>query len=231
MLIIGLVTVIYHLGTLNPLDPIFNQLFHTGALGNGGSTIFLIICGYWAIKVWDSYPLRERSTFLSLPADRSYHQLLHIAAGVLILVSVITVSWMAGAVFIEVVAPGRSWFTAPGYAGGAWPISLFGILNAYLYGSILALLFRKPEIWFVIIAPGFLFLLDLLFPQSGTGLLNRVVETVFWPPTGVFAGFGLPAIDPVTRALDVLPNFGVVLMWTVIWTAGVFLSTRIHREA
>ena len=64
-----------------------------------------------------------------------------------------TVFWLIGATVSEILAPGGSWFTSPEQSGWGWIISLFAILNAYMYGSVLALLFRKPEHWFVFWVP------------------------------------------------------------------------------
>jgi hypothetical protein len=227
---IGIITAIYHLGTVpgEVIGPI--QVFRHGALAIAGNIIFLVLCGYWAIRVWDGLTPRDRTVFLSLPADRSWHQALRVVAGALILVVVVSVSWMVGAAISEIVAPGGSWLTSPDQGGGAWPISFFAILNAYLYGSILALLFRKPEVWFVFIVPASVFTLSILNPRAGIPLVNDLTEVVFWFPTGLWSGLGLPTLDIDTGAFSILPDFIVVIMWTAILAGCVYLASRIHRE-
>ena len=231
LLLIGIVTAIYHLGTLNTdngIGPLI--VFRHGALGFAGSFIFMVLSGYWAIRVWDGFNIGDRSSFFSFPADRAYHRLFRVAAGALILIAVMTVFWLLGATVVEIIKPGYSWFTSPEQSGWAWTISLFGILNAYLYGSILALLFRKPEVWFVFWIPVSFIALNAVIPRLGIKALNVIIEAVFWYPTGMFSGFGFTSLTVETAAMDVLPDLPVVLMWTAIFAAGVFFIARIHRE-
>jgi len=227
---IGLVTAIYHLGTVTweatgPL-PVFQQ----GALGYAGCFVFLVICGYWAIRVWDGLGIGMRSAFFSYPAGRSYHMLLRVAAGALILISVVVVCWMLGAAISEILAPGGSWLTSPDQKGGAWPISFIGILNAYLYGSILAFLFRKPEVWFVFWVPVSVSVLSFLSPRLGIAILPKIFEAVFWYPTGMYTAFGFAMLDVETGTPNILPDLLVVLMWTLIFSAVLYFCSRIHRE-
>lgn len=231
LLLIGIVTAIYHLGTLNADNGIGAVIvFQHGALGSAGSFIFMVLSGYWAIRVWDGFNIGDRSIFFSFPADRAYHRLFRVAAGALILIAVMTVFWLFGATVTEIIKPGYSWFTSPEQSGWAWTISLFGILNAYLYGSILALLFRKPEVWFVFWIPVLFIALNAVLPRLGIKALTVIIEAVFWYPTGMYSGFGFSSLTVETAAMDVLPDLPVVLMWTVIFAAGVFFIARIHRE-
>ncbi|MFC1530365.1 hypothetical protein ACFL6R_06585 [Gemmatimonadota bacterium] len=231
LLAIGLITAVYHLGTVDPVEAGFARPFIEGALGNAGSLIFLVVCSYWAIRVWDGLrPGGDRSSFLSYPAGRSSHHLLRVAAGALLLVAVVSLSWMVGAVISEIAAPGRSWLTSPDMGGGAWPISLFAILNAYLYGSILAQLSRQPGLWFVFSLLASMLITGILLPLLDYVLLNKLILTVLFPPHGAFAGFGFPAFDIETETLISLPSLVAVLMWTAIFSVLLYLSSRIHRE-
>ncbi|MFC1500132.1 hypothetical protein ACFL6T_03835, partial [Candidatus Zixiibacteriota bacterium] len=108
LLIMGLVTVLGHLATLNAAkDDLFIRnllLFDaTGALSFPMQFILVLFGGFWAFRIWEGLHCGERTAFLSYPTGRATHQLLRIAAGAVIFIGVITFFWLLGATLTEII--------------------------------------------------------------------------------------------------------------------------------
>ena len=231
LLFMGLVILIYHLSTLFTaaskafLPEILP--FQDGALTLPGQFILVLFGAFWAFRIWEGLHGNDRSTFLSYPAGRVTHQFLRITAGSMVFIAVIAFFWLLGATMSEIFFPGYSWFSAPEYNGIGWIVTLFGVLNAYLYATILALLFRKPELWFLVWIPVAVSSLGYIFMRTGSDLLMNVVAVIFSSPYGAMTGFGLQSqLFPPDWEL---PALGVLFMWTCIYTCGLYLVARIHR--
>ncbi|MFC1629261.1 hypothetical protein ACFL3H_09160 [Gemmatimonadota bacterium] len=233
----GMVTVLGHLSTWNAAreDQFIRNLLlfdADGALSFPMQFIFVLFGGFWAFRIWEGLHSGERTVFLSYPAGRTKHQLLRITAGVIIFLCVIIFFWLLGATVTEIIAPGFSWFSAPQYSGFGWLISLFGILNAYLYATILSLIFRRPEIWFLFWIPISISLFMWGISRTGIDWLIDILKGILGWPLGVMGGFGFHS----SRSGELLgpynqnPDLGVVLIWTAIFTIGLYLVARIHRE-
>ncbi len=236
LLFMGMVTVLGHLATLNAAkDELFIRdllLFDaTGALSFPIQFILVLFGGFWAFRIWEGLHSGEKTAFHSYPTGRATHQLLRIAAGAVIFIGVITFFWLLGATITEIIVPGFSWFSAPQYSGSGWLISLFGVLNVYLYASILSLIFRRPEIWFLFWIPVSISLFMWGISLTGIDWLTDLLKGILGWPSGIMAGFGFGS----SRSGELVgpyyqnPDLGAVLMWTVICAAGILLVARIHR--
>ncbi|MFC1530366.1 hypothetical protein ACFL6R_06590 [Gemmatimonadota bacterium] len=237
-LFIGVVTFILHFGSVQGFLIRFAfwgtapghqlMLFNEGAIGSGLLWLFLLFSGFWAFRTWEIFNNGNRSSFLTYPADHSWHRLIRAAAGAAVFLALVASAWVLGATASEIFTPGRSWFTFPTSSGPGWIISVFGMLNVYLYATALSMLFRRPEIWFLVWIPVTILFLAGTFNLSGLeGALEVMQVTLGWP-FGVLAGFGFPESNSASGFP--LPKLGVVLMWTAIFGAGVYLVSRIHRE-
>ncbi len=232
LLFMGMVIFIYQLSTLNrTLEeglPTNLLLFQDGALSIFMQFVMVLFGAFWAFRIWEGLQVGERSNFLSYPAGRVTHQFLRIAAGAVVFVSVIALFWLAGATVSEIFVPGYSWFSAPEYSGAGWLVTLLGVVNVYLYATILALLFRRPEIWFLAWIPATLALSGFIFFRLKLDLLANIIGYIFSSPGGALAGFGLQTeiLEPVRD----LPTLGVLLMWTAIYSGGAYFAARFHRE-
>ncbi len=204
------------------------MLFNKGAIGPGVLWLFLLFSAFWAIRTWEGFNTSDRSIFLSLPAERTRHQLIRAAAGAAIFIAAISGSWLLGATIAEIIVPGHSWFTWPPSNGSGWIISILGICNIYLYATILALMFRRPEVWFLVWIPATLIMVTTIIILSQLNGLLEVLEVVLFWPFGVLAGLGFPHMEG--RPPWSLPELGVVLMWMFILSVGVYLAARSHRE-
>ena len=234
LLFMGMVTVLGHLANLNIAkdDLVFRNLLlfdDTGAFSFPMQFIFVMFGGFWAFRIWEGLHSGEKTAFLSYPTGRVTHQLLRMAAGAIVFVSVITTFWLFGATVSEIIVPGHSWFSASEFNGVSGLISLSGVLNAYLYATILSLLFRRPEIWFLFGIPITVTLFMLLIERIGIDWLRFLPKTILGWPLGIMAGFGFPSTRTPGPDME-LPFLGVVLMWSMIFAAGVYLVARVHRE-
>lgn len=233
LLFMGMVTFIYHLGTLTEsVSPLIFRgvsLFNNDSLGFAIHWIYLLFGAFWAFKIWEGHHTGHRFVFFSYPANRTIHQFFRITAGAVVFFAVITFFWLLGATVAEIIKPGYSWFTASEYGGSGWLVTLFGVLNAYLYATILALLFRKPEFWFLIWIPVTVSLFMYVIGRTGIDWLTDALKGILGWPFGVLAGFGLSQARHSIEPYMGIPNLGTVLMWTLIIAIGVFLVARIHR--
>ena len=234
LLFMGTVIFIYHLATMNAArdESYFHEMmmFNDGALGLPMQVIFILFGAFWAFRIWEGLRPGEGSTLFTYPAGRLAHQVLRITAGLIVLTAVLAFFWLLGATVAEIVTPGYSWFSAPEYNGPGWTVTLFGTINAYLYATILALLFRRPEIWFLVWIPISVSVLLYLLYRTGLDFFGDVLSSLLSWPSGATAGLGLArgAHHPGPRWE--LPSLGVLLTWTVIFAIGVWLTARVHRE-
>ncbi len=238
LLFFGMVTFILHFGSIHEIlekvvfwgDAPWStiMLFNEGAIGSGLLWLFLLFSAFWAFRTWEGFNNGDRATFLSYPADHSRHRLIRTAAGAAVFLAAVALAWLLGATFSEILAPGHSWFTLPTSNGSGWIISVFGMVNMYLYATVMAMLFRRPEILFLVWIPAILGILAITFNLARFDGLLEVMRVILGWPFGVLAGFGFPRLDVASGFA--LPNFGVVLMWAAIFGTGVYLVSRIHQE-
>jgi hypothetical protein len=234
LLFMGLVTFVYQLSTMNAAgDEVFItgdlMLFMEGAPSLPMQFILVLFGAFWAFRIWEGLRAGEKSVFMAYPAGRVTHQMLRITAGAAIFIAVIAFFWLLGATVSEIFAPGYSWFSIPEYRGSGWFVSLIGLLNVFLYASILSLLFRRPEIWFLAWIPVTASVLIVLLYRTGLDFLGDVLSRLLAWPSGAMAGFGFQF--QISRAIGwELPSLLTVLLWTVIFSGGLYLVASIHRE-
>ena len=206
------------------------ELFIDGALGPSGLFIFMLIVVLWSARTWADLPPGRRASFLSYPVNRMSHHVIRVLAGAVILLLVMAASWLLGAAVCEIAAPGSSYFSQEGYYGWDWMLTLVGLFNVYLFGTILALMVRRPEQWLILLLLGIplLFFL-LLLAWTGPHFIVRVINLISGWPYGLLAGFGFTGpgsdVSPV-----LLPDLPLVLLWSVILAAGVLLAANFRRE-
>jgi len=209
-----------------------SSLFIDGALGQPGHFIFMFIVVLWSARTWADLPPGRRASFLSYPVDRMSHHAIRVLAGAVILLLVMAASWLLGAAVCEIAAPGSSYFSQEGYYGWGWLLTLVGLFNVYLFGTILALMFRRPEQWFILLLLGLPMLLFLLFLLGLTRphFIPIVINLIFGLPYGLFAGFGFALIGSDSGLSVSLPDLPLVLLWSFILASGVLLAANIRRE-
>jgi hypothetical protein len=231
LLFLGLIMMVYHLAALRSggFDELLVELlFIDGALGNSGSFIFLVLAAFWSFRVWTDLPPGKRSSFLVYPVDRLTHHITRIAAGALVLFAVFITAWILGALLCEIFGPGRSWFTNEAYTGVGWTKSLLGLLNSYLFGTILALNFRRPEIWYVVLLPVGLTALGIILELMKFHAFRRTFSSIFMFPSGLTASFGF--VSDIRGGAESLPHYHVFFVWLLILSVGTVLSIMVRRE-
>jgi len=231
LLLFGLIMVVYHLIALRNdgfSERMIGLLFTDGALGSPGTFIFVVITAFWSFRVWTDLPPGERATFLIYPVDRLTHCIIRIMAGALVIIAVFSAAWIMGALLCEIFGPGRSWFSNEAYVGSGWTKSFLGLLNSYLFGSILALSFKKPEIWYVIKLPVGLTALGMSAELLKLHGLRKALTSIFLYPDGLSASFG--NLFYTGTGSESLSPFHVFFIWMLILSVGVILSSRIRRE-
>ena len=231
LLLFGLIMVVYHLIALRSggfSEQMVGLLFIDGALGSPGSFIFVVVTAFWSFRVWTDLPPGQRATFLIYPVDRLTHCIIRIMAGALVIIAVFSAAWIMGALLCEIFGPGRSWFSNEAYMGSGWTRTFLGLLNSYLFGSILALSFKRPEIWYVIKLPVGLTALGTLFVLLKLYGLQRALTSIFLYPDGLTASFGILFYTGIGS--ESLPRFQVFFVWMLILSIGTVLSSLIRRE-
>ena len=205
--------------------------FVNGGLGLPGFWVFALLAGFWSFRVWYELPPGGRPAFNAYPVGRPAHNGIRITAGAAILLATVTAGWLLGVLLIELRSPGSSSLTFELYRGWGMGITLLGLLNVYLYGSILGLWFKRPEFWFVIGLPTVYFFQWCIRALPRLEILQLLLEwTTDWP-IGLWAGFGLVGFERGGQGLlPILPGLDVVLMWTVLLAAGIILTSRVHRQ-
>jgi hypothetical protein len=234
LLFMGTVVMFFHLAAMNAAgdQSIFHEVifFNDGALGILPQTVFILFGAFWAFRIWEGFHAGNRSVFLSYPTGQLSHQIVRITAGGIVFLIIITFFWLLGATINEIFAPGWSWFSSPDYRGPAWTVTLFGTLNGYLYATILALIFRRPEIWFLVWIPVTIWFFTWLVGRFKSELLNNVVEIVLGWPAGAMTGLGIARGYHYPGLRYDLPALEILLLWTAIFGTGVYITARIHRE-
>ncbi|GEM_PF-1517404 len=238
LLAIGIPVWIYHFATLRG-DPGGAEitLFVNGGLSFSGGIIMTLITLLWSSRVWNDLPPGERETFLAYPVDRTVHYLMRMAAGLGLLLAIIITGWILSGLCVECIHPGSSWFSDPLLRGSGWPISLIGIVNAYLLGSIFALLFRQPILWFMfgILIVNLPFILAVAPDTLLWQIMVNPLSYILLYPYGLFSGLGiawpsLAATDSFAGLTPHLPALTIVLLWTVILGLGLAAASRFRRE-
>jgi len=231
LLLFGLIMVVYHLIALRSggfSEPLVGLLFIDGAMGNPGSFIFVVVTAFWSFRVWTDLPPGQRATFLIYPVDRMTHYIIRIMAGALVIFAVFSAAWIMGALLCEIFGPGRSWFSNEAYMGSSWTRTFLGLLNSYLFGTILALSFKRPEIWYVVLLPVGLTALGITFELMKLPALRYTFTSIFMLPSGLTASFG--NLFQFGGGAESLTRFHVFFIWMLILSVGVILSSRIRRE-
>jgi len=231
LLIIGFVGLIYQLASLNvDLDTLHITLFVNGGLGWPGCFLFSLITVFWAFRVWDGMPPGSRVAFLGYPIDQMTHKAIRLIAGLGLLLILYAGIWIMGGVLVELIRPGGSWFTSPLYRGSGWFISLLGIVNVYLLGSVFALLFRRPEMWFFIWVPTAVLLVSFIAAPRPFSTLAGIIDQFLGWPFGLAAGLSLTEPTGTQALWTALPDLLVVLAWMVLLAIAVLLSGRFRSE-
>ncbi len=231
LLLFGLMMVVYHLIALihsGFSEQMVGLLFIDGALGNPGSFIFVVVTAFWSFRVWTDLPPGQRATFLIYPVDRLTHYIIRIIAGALVIFAVFTAAWIVGALLCEIFRPGISWFSNEAYMGSNWTRTFLGLLNSYLFGTILALSFKKPEIWYVVLLPVGLTALGIILELMKLQALRRAFSSIFLYPAGLTASFG--NLFHLGGGAESLTQFHVFFMWLLILSISTILSSLIRRE-
>lgn len=231
LLLFGLMMVVYHLIPLihsGFSEQMVGLLFIDGAMGNPGSFIFVVVTAFWSFRVWTDFPPGRRATFLIYPVDHLTHYIIRIMAGALVIFAVFSAAWIVGALLCEILGPGRSWFSNEVYMGSSWTRTFLGLLNSYLFGTILALRFKKPEIWYIVLLPVGLTAFVLIFELMKLHALRYAFTSIFMFPNGLTAGFG--NLFQLGGGAESLPRFHVFFIWLLILSVGAILSSRIRRE-
>jgi len=199
-------------------------------LGLFGGIIFLIMTALWVFATWEDLKPDSREAFHVYPVDRIRHTVVRTAAGLAVYVGSFVLLWVTGAIAVNIFMPGGGWFWSPAYHEGGWIISLFGIVNCYLLATSLALLTRRPQIWFFCWIPLGVLLTSTLLRLLNITLLANGFLFLFGPQRGLYGGLGL-AVHPTPTEPWALPSLSIVLIWTVILSGVVLLSSRVRREA
>lgn len=224
--------IIYQMSALPSLgdthDYLGLALFTQGALGLPGHFIFMCLTALWSFRVWADFPPRQRLALFSYPVDRILHHTIRVTAGAVVLLMTLAISWLLGALICEISSPGSSYFANEAYRGWGWIITLIGLINVYLFGTILSIVFKRPEQWFVLIVflPWVVGMM-LIGIDSLRGIGILVARLISWQD-GLMSGFGF--VGPGTEGLTSLPGLPHVLMWCAILVGGVIITARIRRD-
>ncbi len=197
-----------------------------GGPGFPGAFIFSCLAVFWAIRIWDGFQPGSREALLAYPVDRTLHQGVRAAAGLVLLLATLTVFWITGAVVSAIIHPGANWYTNSLLYGSSWIVSGLGVVNAYLLGTCLALLLRRPERWFFVWLPVGLVLLATTAQMLKSEVLVAIFRIVFLVLFSGLALVGSPFTDPRWR-----PDILIMLGSTLILAAAVVLISRFRRGA
>ncbi len=201
-----------------------------GAIGFPFIFIFMLLASFWALRVWDDFPPDSRDDFLTLPVEKHAHLLFRVGAGGLLLLAVICGAWMVGAVVAELVeeqASAIAYYSLITKGSGiGWLVTVIGLLNVYLYTTVVSLLSKRPEQWVLIWIPAGVFFLYTVLRLFELDFPSDVLAGVI---TAVLAGFGFASA--AHRDVVVWPSITAVLLGLMIWCASVRIAAGNKRSS
>lgn len=206
-----------------------------------GSLLWVIIHAavavYWALAIWHDLPRSQREMFFTPPVPRGTHLLLRTAAGAILLASVVVLTTLLTIWFQIAIT-----YTATAYPGVplsrllvppvGWVMAWGGIVNLYLFASLLCIRFRQPERLLLLYVPlGVLslllttFLVKKYLPDASA--IASVIDRVTFSPDGVLSGFGFPLwnIHGVVWEVHLLAP----VIWLPVWAGLLWLVARRER--
>ncbi len=224
LLAIGAIVWIYQFLILEADAELPSDILTIGGPGFPGAFIFSCLAVFWAIRIWDGLSPGSRETLHSYPIDRTLHHGLRVSAGLVLLSITLVTFWLIGSALSAVINPELNWYTNTLLYGSSWIISILGLVNAYLLGTCLALLCRRPELWFFVWIPVGFIVLSLTAQLLNSEFFVSVFRIVFLGFFSVLALLGTPFTDPRWR-----PDILIMLGGTLILVTAVLLASRKRR--
>lgn len=184
------------------------------------------IPAFWGLWIWRDEAPRQRSTFWLMPVKRTYHQLIRIIIGGIILLVMVLIAWYSGigiAAMAGIVEGMMAGFLPPVY----WILLFLAYLNIYLFASILTLLINQPVRWF------FLYLPLIILAVFGIWLIVnwnplRTLFGIILPPYGLLGGLGVSLWDEWGNLIR--PSIWAPMIWFVLLATSVTIAASRHQE-
>lgn len=224
LLVIGIVIWVYQFLSLRLDSETFSNIIAIGGPGFPGAFIFTCLTVFWAIRIWDDMHPGSWDAFNTYPVNRTIHQGTRIVAGLILLFLTLIGFWILGAVVSAIIYPDANWFTNTWLHGSIWIISIIGLLNAYLLGTVFAQLCRRPELWFFVGLPVGIVLLGFTASMMHFETLQMAFRFIFGGLVLGLALVGSPMTNPIW-----LPHIPMQLGCTLILSILIVLASR-HRK-
>jgi len=162
-----------------------SRVFTEGAVTWPVGVVLVLVSVFWAIRVWSGLAPGERDYYLSRPVHSRWLILMRVADGLILFVGLFLVAWLLGAVLGDLVATREMQSANRAMQGWGWLWTLLGLINAYLFGSIFAVRFRRPELFVLIWIPVGAF---LLYVGAHLTELDMLAESISSLAESIFNG-------------------------------------------